>query len=591
MQQIKSGIGGAAFLVSKPSLDDLFTPEDFTSEHKMIGKTARQFLEKEIIPIKEEIENQDFDLIVKKLRKAGELGLLAHSIPQEYGGLGLDKITKAIVGEMIGPSSGYGVAHSNHTCIATLPITYFGTPEQKEKYLPKMASGEFLGAYCLTEPNAGSDALASQTTATLNGSGTHYILNGTKIYITNAVFSDTFIVYAKVDGTKFTAFIVEKDFPGLSLGPEEKKMGIKGSSTRSVILEDCLVPVENLLGEIGRGHVIALNVLNLGRFNLGSACMGAAKYSLKKVLQFTQERRQFNKRIADFPATKEKVARMASVIYASESVQYRTAGLLEDVLGGLYDSFDSKAAATSLSEYALECAICKVLGSETLDYSVDEALQLHGGAGFIKEYNIEQMYRDSRINRIFEGTNEINRLLIPTLFYRRVQKGEWNLEELVSASLRSLKERSVKDSGLLFKEREAVDTIRHLFIVSSGLALKAHGAELMEEQETLMRLADLAISLYGAESAVYRTLKAVQENGEEKEKIKMDLARSFLDEAMWEAERHTRILISQLAPDPDAEGLTKLVMKACCRFAPEGSAFKRNREIADHYFTEHEGAH
>ncbi len=305
---------GASFLYSAIEKDDLFTPEDLSFEHKMIANTAQQFLEKEVEPYNEEIESQNFNKLVELLKIAGDLGLLAHSIPEEYGGLGLDKISKGLIGEVVGQSGSYGVAHSNHTCIATLPITYFGTKAQKEKYLPKLASGEYLGAYCLTEPGAGSDALAAQTVAKLNNEGTDYILNGTKLYITNAQFSDTFIVYAKVDGQKFTAFIVEKNFPGLSLGPEEQKMGIKGSSTRSVILEDCMVPVENLLGEVGKGHVIALNVLNLGRFNLGSACMGGAKSGLEKTIQYTNERRQFGRAIADFGATKEKVAKMAARI-------------------------------------------------------------------------------------------------------------------------------------------------------------------------------------------------------------------------------------------------------------------------------------
>jgi alkylation response protein AidB-like acyl-CoA dehydrogenase len=579
MKQANVKNKGSRFLVSKCDTQSLFTPEDFTVEHRMIAATAKQFIEKEVAPFNQILENQDFDFIVALLKKAGNLGLLAHSVPENYGGLGLDKISKGIVGEMIGPSSGYGVAHLNHTCIASLPITYFGTPTQKAKYLPKMASGEWIGAYCLTEPNAGSDALSAQTTARLNENKTHYVLNGTKIYITNAIFSQTFIVYAKVDGSKFTAFIVEKDFPGLSLGPEENKMGIKGSSTRSVIFEDCLVPVENVLGEIGKGHVIALNVLNLGRFNLGSACMGASKYGLKKAVLFTQERKQFGKEIAAFPATKEKIAHMATRVYAAETIQYRTANLLEESLQDLDESTDNQLIGKRLSEYATECAICKVFGSETLDYIADEALQLHGGAGFIKEYGIEQMYRDSRINRIFEGTNEINRLLIPTHLFRKAAKGEIDLGTEVKKAGKEL-HNPVQYEGDFSTEREAVDTIRNLFMLTTGLAYEAFGDSLGHEQETLMRLADLAIHLYSAESVVYRTYKAILKNGLENEQLKTDLTRTFLESKMWEVERLSRSLIAELSLIEKSQQLMQLTIKSCSRYSFSENGFARNRRIA-----------
>lgn len=579
MEHTGTMVKGSSFLYSPLDCDQLFTPEDFSEEHAMIKTTARQFVEKEVAPFREEIENQDFNRIVTLLKKAGDLGLLAHSIPESYGGLGLDKISKGIVGEVIGPSSGYGVAHSNHTCIATLPITYFGTPEQKKKYLPKMASGEYIGAYCLTEPNAGSDALAAQTTAVLNQEGTHYVLNGTKIYITNAIFSDTFIVYAKVDGAKFTAFIVEKDFPGLSLGPEEQKMGIKGSSTRSVILEDCLVPVENLLGDVGKGHVIALNVLNLGRFNLGSACMGAAKFGYQKAVHFIQERKQFKQRIADFPATKEKVAKMAVRLFAAESVQYRTASLLEEALKDLDDTSDLITVGKRLSEYSAECAVCKVYGSETLDGIVDEALQLHGGAGFIKEYGIEQMYRDSRINRIFEGTNEINRLLIPTHLFRKTMKGEVDLQSSIEEAISSLQNDS-SDNGEMSEERQAIETIRNLFLLSAGLAYENFGEKIVYEQEALMALADLAITLYAAESAVYRTLKETEKKGEEKAKLKLAMTHTHLEDSLWDAERLSRILIQELSHGEKAKQLTSLVIQNCNRYQFRDKRVARNRMIA-----------
>lgn len=569
---------GGSFLYEET--EAAFTPEDFTEEHKLIGKTAKRFMESEVRPHNEAIEQQDFALVKELLGKAGDLGLLAHSIPEAYGGLGLDKISKGIVGEALGPAGSYSVAQSNHTCIATLPITYFGTPEQKEKYLPKLASGEFIGAYCLTEPNAGSDALAAETTAKLNGAGTHYILNGTKMFITNAAFSDTFIVYAKVDGTAFTAFIVEKDFPGLSLGAEEQKMGIKGSSTRAVIFEDCEVPVENLLGEIGKGHVIALNVLNLGRYNLGSATMGAAKYGLELAVKYVKERRQFGKAIAGFTATQEKIADMALRIYASESLQYRTAGYLEEALGGLYDVEDSGLVAKRMMEYATECAVCKVYGSETLDFIVDEALQLHGGYGFIKEYNIEQMYRDSRINRIFEGTNEVNRLIVPGNLLKAAAKGQAPLMEAVERAMLEIESPQVESIGPISREIEAVRAIRRVFLLCAGLAYKNYGAALSEEQETLMKLADIGIALFAVESAVLRTAKAIQSQGKEAASFKIDLAKGLVDDALLEVEMSARKLLQGAASEKGLHDNVRAVAGELSRLQRAGGKASK-RAIAE----------
>lgn len=570
MADTKANPAGSAFLFQRA--DDVFTPEEFTEEHRMISKTARQFVERDVNLHRDAIEHQDFDRVVSLLRKAGELGLLAHSIPEKYGGLGLDKVAKGIVGEVIGETSGYGVAHSNHTCIATLPITHFGSDEQKKKYLPKLASGEFIGAYCLTEPNAGSDALASQTTAVLNKEGTHYLLNGTKLYITNAAFSDTFIVYAKINGEQFSAFIVEKDFPGLSLGPEEKKMGIKGSSTRSVIFEDCMVPVENLLGEAGKGHVIALNVLNLGRFNLGSACTGGAKHAMKLALQHTNERKQFGRTIAEFTATQDKVARMMATIYASESLQYRTASLLEGAMKGLYDETDHTIIGKQMMQYAVECAICKVFGSETLDEVVDESLQLHGGAGFIQEYQIEQMYRDSRINRIFEGTNEVNRLLITGTLFKKAMKGDIPIEELVEKARRDLEDNRHES----LNEEAAIQSIRNVFLYCVGSAYEKHGERLMEHQETVMKLSTIAITLYAAESAVFRAVKHQSE-------IKLMLARTYLEEALQTTESTARMLLMSLLPKEEKQQAVQLVFNELSPY-DFGSSIKRNRKIAKHSY-------
>ncbi|MDN7243204.1 acyl-CoA dehydrogenase family protein [Planococcus sp. N028] len=570
---------GAGFLYSSSQPESIFTPEDFTEEHRLIAKTAKRFLDSEIRPNNEAIEQQDFALVKKLLGKAGDLGLLGHSIPESYGGLGLDKISKGLVGELLGSAGSYSVAQSNHTCIATLPITYFGTAAQKEKYLPKLTSGEWIGAYCLTEPEAGSDALSARTTAKLNEAGTHYILNGTKMFITNAAFSDTFIVYAKVDGTAFTAFIAEKDHPGLSLGVEEQKMGIKGSSTRTVSFEDCEVPVENLLGEIGKGHVIALNVLNLGRFNLGSACMGAAKYGLELALKYTKERRQFGKAIADFTATQEKIADMALRIYASESLQYRTAGYLEDALGDLYESEDYGVIAKRMMEYATECAVCKVYGSETLDLIADEALQLHGGYGFIKEYKVEQIYRDSRINRIFEGTNEVNRLLIPGNLLKQAAKGVIPFERLVGQAMVEMRLPKVEAIGLISREIEAVHAIRRVFLLAAGVASEIHGSKIVEEQETLMKLADIGVALFAVESAVLRTAKTLERNGEKKEALKVELTKALVDDALLEVEMTARKLIQGIASGKQMHDAVLSVTKELCRLQREGG-IQTKRHIA-----------
>lgn len=568
---------GGSFLYEAPSAEGVFTPEDFTEEHLMIYKTAKRFLENEVRPHNEKIEQQDFTLAKSLLDKAGTLGLLGHSVPEQYGGLGLDKISKGIVGEALGPAGGYGVAHSNHTCIATLPITYFGTADQKARYLPKLASGEFIGAYCLTEPNAGSDALAAQTTATLNNEGTHYVLNGTKMFITNAAFSDTFIVYAKVDNHAFTAFIIEKDFPGLALGAEEQKMGIKGSSTRAVIFEDCQVPVENLLGEVGKGHVIALNVLNLGRFNLGSATMGAAKYALELAVKYTKERRQFGKAIADFTATQEKIADMAMRIYSAESLQYRTAGHLEDALEGLYDAEDHGLIAKRMMEYATECAICKVYGSETLDFVADEALQLHGGYGYIKEYKIEQIYRDSRINRIFEGTNEVNRLLIPGNLLKAAGKGQIPLEAAAAQAMEEMQTPKVGSISVISREIEAVQAIRRVFLLCAGIAYRTYGSKLADEQETLLNLADIAIGLFAVESAVLRTAKAIDVNGEQQAALKIEMANALVDEALLETEFNARKLLQGTASERELHDSVPAITKELSRLQRSGAkAAKRS---------------
>ncbi|MBP2258671.1 acyl-CoA dehydrogenase family protein [Virgibacillus alimentarius] len=568
MDNMKTGVAGGSFLIKQTDLEDTFFPEDLTEEHKMIQRTAQQFITKEVHPRNKEIEEQqEFDVVVELLKKAGDLGLLAHSIPKKYGGLGLDKISKGIVGEALGNAGGYSVAHSNHTCIATFPITYYGTQAQKEKYLPKLASGEYIGAYCLTEPEAGSDAMAARTTAVLNGAKTHYLLNGTKIYITNAQFSDTFIVYAKVDGEHFTAFVVEKDFPGLSLGPEEKKMGIRGSSTRSVIFEDCEVPVDNVIGEIGKGHIVAFTVLNLGRFNLGSACTGGAKYAFKQTIRHVRERKQFHQTLADFGATKEKIAKMAARLYAAESIQYRTSYLLEESLAGLDQKEDACLVRTGMSEYAMECAICKVYGSETLDYLADEGVQLHGGVGFISEYPIEQIYRDSRINRIFEGTNEVNRLLLTGEFLKKSMKGLLPYEEAVKSAFGQLVKESTNTT------EELVEDLRALYLVMAEFARRKYGNDLESQQEVLMKLSDLAIHLYASESVVLRTEKSTQNKA---------LKKQLRDTVLEEAVNQTFLIVRQLEQEllEDEQAIRQQIYASLTSHSFSQS-IHRNRNIAE----------
>ncbi|WP_281974912.1 acyl-CoA dehydrogenase family protein [Halobacillus litoralis] len=579
MQAIKQKIRGGEFLTTDISVECIFTPEDRSEEHKMIADTARQFISREIHPNRMKIEGGDFGFVARKMRQAGELGLLSHSIPETYGGLGLDKVSKGIVGEALGNASGYSVAHSNHTCIATLPITYFGTEGQKQKYLPKLASGEYIGAYCLTEPDAGSDALSAKTTAVLNESQSHYFLNGTKIYITNAAFADTFIVYAKVDGEHFTAFIVEKDFPGVTIGPEENKMGIKGSSTCSVIMEDCEVPVENLLGEVGKGHRIALNVLNLGRFNLGFATTGAAKYCFQLALEHTKERKQFGRSISKFNASKEKFALMGAHLYAAESLLFRTAGHIEAELGAHYQTSDKSATAKAMNEHKLESAICKVVGSETLDLIVDEALQLHGGAGFIKEYPIEQAYRDSRINRIFEGTNEINRLLIPGAFFKKAGQAELDVRSLMEKAEYSLKNAGFKRGNhWMDKLEEPVSVFKDLYLVAAGAAYRTYGKSIQNEQETLMKLADIAIHIYRAESAVLRTKKAFQK--ESKYDLKKRLTQTVIEQSALVVHQATTGLLSSLLQGEERVKTLRNVSALLSEYQM-GDSLKRNRDIAE----------
>ncbi|PTQ57659.1 MAG: Butyryl-CoA dehydrogenase [Candidatus Carbobacillus altaicus] len=519
---------GASFLLDTLTPEEIFTPEDLTDEQKMIAETARSFIEKDVLPVLDEIEEHHrFDLTVSLLKKAGELGLLAGDIPEAYGGLGLDKITTMLVTEEFALSRSFALSFGAHVGIGTLPIVFFGNEDQKKKYLPALASGEKIAAYALTEPSSGSDALSAKTTARLNESGTHYILNGEKQWITNSGFADVFVVYAKVDGDKFTAFIVDRDTPGVSTGPEEKKMGIKGSSTRTLILEDVPVPVEHVLGEVGRGHVVAFNILNIGRFKLAAGAVGAAKRVIDISARYAKERKQFDRPIGDFALIQAKLGEMAIRTYAAEGITYRTAGLFDDMLRALGEKVnDGREVARGIAEYAIECSINKVFASEVLDYVVDEGVQIHGGYGYMSEYEVEKAYRDSRINRIFEGTNEINRLLVPGTLVKKAMRGELDLlgaANRLQQELLSLMPTTLSDE-LFDAEMDMLDKAKKIFLMVAGLGVQKYGEKLEEEQEVLAGVADVVAHIFAMETAILRAQKAVRSVGEDKARGHIDLA-------------------------------------------------------------------
>ncbi|APH03771.1 acyl-CoA dehydrogenase family protein [Bacillus weihaiensis] len=539
-----SVIKGGSFLIEDVTYEQIFTPEDFTDEHKMIAKTTEDFVVNEVLPHLEDIENHQFDKSVKLLKQAGELGLLGADVPEEYGGFGLDKISSALITEKISRGGSFSLSFGAHVGIGSLPIVLFGNEEQKQKYLPGLASGELLAAYALTEPNSGSDALGARATAKLNAEGTHYVLNGEKQWITNSGFADVFVVYAKVDGEHFSAFIVEKEYPGVSTGPEEKKMGIKGSSTRTLILEDALVPKENLLGELGKGHVIAFNILNIGRYKLAVGTIGGSKRVIDLSVQYANQRQQFKTPISRFSLIQEKLANMAAKTYAMESSVYRTVGLFEDRMSQLTDEEikDGKEVAASIAEYAIECSLNKVFGSETLDYVVDEGVQIHGGYGFMAEYEVERIYRDSRINRIFEGTNEINRLLVPGTYLRKAMKGELPLfqkAQSLQEELMMLMPQEVGD-GTLEQEKYLLTNAKKIGILIAGLAAQKYGKELQKEQEVLVNIADIVSNIYAMESAILRTEKAIANSGEEKNQQKLLYTQVYCQEAFNEIEAHAK---------------------------------------------------
>jgi len=544
----KPAAKGGSFLLESPQPGDVFTPADLSDDQRLIGQTAEEFVLKEVFPLIKDLENKKAGLMASLVKKGGEVGLMGGGVPEEYGGAGLDKISTTVLTEKLSIYGGFAVTHGAHAGIGTLPIVYFGTEGQKKKYLPKLATGEWIGAYCLSEPQAGSDAQNSLTRAELNAEGTHYILNGQKMWITNGGFADVYIVFAKVDGEKFTAFIVERSFPGFKPGNEEHKMGIHGSSTTPIFLENCKVPKENLLHEIGRGHIVAFNILNAGRFTLGASCVGGSKHVLMTSSKYCKERKAFHKQIGEFGMMKEKLAEMAIQIFAVESMVYRSAGNIEAAMTAASGSGDKiQNTMKVLEEYAIESSIAKVYGSEMLDFVVDEGVQIFGGYGFHEEYPVCRAYRDSRINRIFEGTNEINRMLIIQMLMKRAMGGQL---PLIPAAMKLADEILAGPSfeeapeGVLADEARVVANSKKMFLQAAGGAVQKFREKLADEQELIGALSNVVMEIYAMESCLLRTQKAAAAKGEAATQTMIDAARVFINDAAERVEHEAKRAIA-----------------------------------------------
>ncbi len=544
----KTKLTGGSFLLEEHNLDDVFTPEDFTDDHQMVVKLAEEFATNEVVPEAERMEHKEWAVCRELLRKAAEQGLTNADIPAEYGGSDMDKVSSAIISDFMSKYGSFMVTMGGHSGIGTLPIVFFGTEAQKTKYLPKLATAEVVGAYALSESTSGSDALNTRTRAVLSPDGKHYILNGEKMWITNAHFADLFTVFAKVDGEKFTAFLVEKTFPGFSVGAEEKKMGIRGSSTAPLILNDCKVPVENVLGEIGKGHIIAFNILNVGRFKLGASCVGGARTSLVSAISYAKERKAFTKTIADFGLIREKLAQMAIGTYAGESMVYRTVGMMDTALG-LVDK-NPQEVRKAIEEYAVECSIIKVFCSEMLDHVVDETVQIYGGYGFVEEYPAERPYRDSRVNRIFEGTNEINRLIITGWLLKRAMSGQLPLLPAIKKTMDEVMAGpSMGDEaeGVLAAEQKIVSNAKKLSMLVAGAASQKYMQKLADQQEVMGAIADMVIETFTMDSCLLRARKYVETNGEAKGALVTAMTQVYIAGAMNRLEAAAKKVIAAVA--------------------------------------------
>jgi butyryl-CoA dehydrogenase len=579
----KAAAKGGSFLLETPRPEDVFTPADLSDDQKLIGQTAEEFVVKEVLPLVKDLENKKPGLMPELVRKAGELGLLSGGIPEQYGGAGLDKVATTVLTEKLSIYGGFAVTHGAHSGIGTLPIVYFGTEEQKKKYLPKLATGEWIGAYCLSEPQAGSDAQNSLTRAVLNPEGTHYILNGQKMWITNGGFADVYVVFAKIDGEKFTAFVVERTFPGFKPGNEEHKMGIHGSSTTPIFLENCKVPKENVLHEIGRGHIVAFNILNAGRFTLGASAVGGSKHVLTTAAKYAKERKAFGKPIGDFGLMKEKLAEMAIQTFAVESMVYRSAGNMESAMVAASGSGDKiQNTMKVLEEYAIESSISKVYGSEMLDYVVDEGVQIFGGYGFHEDYPVCRAYRDSRINRIFEGTNEINRMLIIQMLMKRAMGGQL---ALIPAAMKLAEEILAGPSfeealeGVLAEEARVVANAKKMFLQAAGGAVQKFREKLADEQELIGALSNIVMEIYAMESSLLRAQKAAAEKGESVSQTMIDAARVFIADAAERVEHEARRALASVH-EGDMLTTQMAVLKRFAKRAPVDTIALRRRVAA-----------
>jgi alkylation response protein AidB-like acyl-CoA dehydrogenase len=572
---------GGEWIIKESNPHETFIPEEFNEEQTMVMDMCHQFLEAEILPIVDRIDKMEPGLVASLMQKAGEQGLLSTSFPEEYGGLGKDFITSTIVNEGMGGGYSFSVAVAAHTGIGSLPILYFGTEEQKQKYIPKLASGEWKGAYGLTEPNSGSDALGAKTTAKLSEDGKHYLLNGQKCWITNGGFADVFTVFAKIDGDKFTGFIIERGTEGFTQGPEEHKMGIKGSSTVQLYFQDCKVPVENVLGEIGKGHIIAFNILNIGRLKLCAATLGGAKKATDTSVQYAKTREQFKLPIAKFGAIRHKMAEMAIRLWVCESALYRSAKWIDDKEHELAASGKSFAEALlgAAEEYAIECAMLKVYGSEVLDFVVDEGVQIHGGNGFSDEYVISKAYRDSRINRIYEGTNEINRLLTVDMVLKRAMKGKLDLmgpAMSVQKELMSIPDFGSEEEGTYAKELKAIANFKKAILMVAGAAVQKLMMQLDKEQEILMNIADMAIEVFHAESALLRVMKLASLRGDAAVATQNDIMRTYLYDAADRINKAGKDALNSFA-DGDELRMMHIGLKRFTKVEPFNSKEARRR--------------
>jgi len=582
--QVANLLKGGEWLIKESNAFDSYSPEDFNEEQKMVKEMCLQFLASEVLPVVDRIDKLEPGLMPGLMIKAGEQGLLGASVPEDLGGLGKDFITSTLVNEGLGGGFSFSVAVAAHTGIGTLPILYFGTEEQKKKYIPKLASGEWKGAYGLTEPNSGSDALGAKSAAVLSADGKHYILNGQKCWITNGGFADVYTVFAKIDGDKFSAFIIERGMEGFTQGPEEHKMGIKGSSTVQLYFQDCKVPVENLLGEVGKGHIIAFNILNIGRLKLCAAALGGAKMSLSSSIDYAITREQFKTAIANFGAIKHKLAECATRIWVSESALYRTAKWIDDKEVELQNAGKpfNEALLGAAEEFAIECAMLKVDGSEVLDFVVDEGVQVHGGNGFSDEYMASRAYRDSRINRIYEGTNEINRLLTVDMMLKRAMKGKLDLmgpATAVSKELMSIPDFGSEDDTAFAAEKKSVLNMKKSILMTAGAAVQKLMMKLSDEQEILMNIADMAIATFNAESALLRVIKMVEKEGEAASQIQVDMMRCYLNDALDKVNKAGKEAINGFSGG-DEQRMLLLGLKRFSKAAPFNSKDARRR-IAD----------